>query len=570
MWAKGEDKSKGSVITTEWVKNPPAEHIVMGATEIITIGATTWSKIMGRWLQQDRPEAPQTQATDYLRQIEDKIVYKEAGRETVNGIACKKYTYSGEATVTITEGPMKGTISVRGQGEAWVADQSSLPPVIVRNYGETETKILGTPVAGMKTGDLNLAMSMEMDLYDINQPITIQPPTDVFTPPAPPAVPTGRATSTRSAGQPAVPGLAAVTPVPELKPCFDNFPLYGDAKPDAETANMGRTLAASMGSPSESRGYVTSAAAADVQTFYQAQPAKQGWQTTPIVVKESVQWWTKDSFVVAVMVFPPSGSRKETQIAVACAKGEGTAPAVGPTRTGVATAAAPTAAPKPAATAAPAAVNTPAGSAAAWSFDGPNDANWYAEGGVDAEVGVEARPGYLRFTAPAGNDLLPGLNFDAPTFFRVVSGDFTAEARVEFVPTEDYQGAGLYVWQDNDNFVRLERCFGGLGGNGSGICFIKVSGGEPVSIAGAPQIPTTAAQVDLRLQRAGKRVTAWWRDAAGGSAGAWQTVGSTEIELPGGPQPSAEQALRVGMLLCVGFAASEISADFDVFRLWSQ
>lgn len=566
LWPKGEDKTKASVIITEWIKNPPAEHTVMGATEVITIGDTTWAKIMGRWIQQDQSPTTQAQAADLMRQIEDKIVYKEVGRETVNGIACKKYTYSGEATVALTEGPMKGTVSMRGQGEAWVADQPPLPPVLVRNRGETETKLLGTPRPGLKTGDLNLAMSMEMELYDINQPITIQPPTDVFTPPTPPAGAAGRATPTRSAGQPVSPGPTALTPAPELKLCFDNFPLYPDAKTDAAVALMGRSVAASMGSPSESRGYQTTAPYADVQAFYQAQPAKVGWQGSPIVVQEGVQWWTKDKFVVALIIFRPTDNRKETQISVSCVVNKDAAPTSSPTRP----VAAATVAPRPTAVTSAAPLNTPAGSSATWNFDGPNDQKWYAEGGMDAKVGVEYRPGYLRFTASSGNDLFPGSNFDAPTLFRVVGGDFTMEARLEFVPTEDYQGAGLYIWQDQDNFVRLERCFGGLGGIESGICFLKVEGGEPEMIAGAPQIPTTAERVDLRLQRAGNRVTAWWRDASTGSAGAWQTVGSTEIALPGGPQPLMERALRAGMLLCVEHGASEINADFDVFRLWGQ
>ena len=535
----------------------------MGDIETITIGDKTWVKIMGRWIQQDRPQAApkdQGQASDIMRQIEDKIVYKEVGRETINGIACKKYTYSGEATVTMNQGTLKGEASMRGQGEAWVADQPGLPPVIVRNRGETEVKFLATPLPAMKLGDLNLATVMEMELTDINQPITIQPPADVFTPPAPGAIPTGRATPTRSAGQAVPLGLATLTPVPELRACFDSFPVYPDTKSDTETIVMGRIIAASMGSPSDAHGYQTAAPYADVQAFYKAQPAKAGWQQgMPIVMQEGVQWWVKDRFVVALNIFRPSGSRTETRISIACAMSQGATSAPAPTRVS-----------QPTATAVAVPVTTPAGSITTWNFDGPNDRNWYAEGGADATVSVETRPGYLRFTASSGHDLFPGTNFDAPTLFRVVRGDFTAEARLEFAPTEDYQGAGLYIWQDNDNFVRLERCFGGLGGVESGICLLKVAGGEPESIAGAPQIPTTAEQVDLRLQRVGQRVTAWWRDAATGSSGAWQVAGSTEIELPGGPQPLAEQALRAGMLLCVERGASEISADFDTFRLSSQ
>ena len=138
---------------------------------------------------------------------------------------------------------------------------------------------------------------------------------------------------------------------------------------------------------------------------------------------------------------------------------------------------------------------------------------------------------------------------------------------MEFDPQEDYQGAGLFIWQDEENFVRLERCFGGLGGGESGICFLKVANGEAEVVAAAGDIPTTAGRVELRLQKAANRVAAWWRDASSGAPGAWQTVGSTEIELPGGPQPLGKEGFSGGVLLCVEHGAAEISADFDYVRI---
>ena len=448
MWPKDEDKSKASTIVVEWVKNPPAEHTTMGATEIITIGDKTWVKMMGRWVQQDRA-TPQPQSdnisADIMRQLQNKVTYKEVGRETINGVACKHYTYSGEATIQITEGPMKGEAWVRGQGDSWVADQPGLPAVVIRNRGESEMK-MKAPAGSGATGDINIAMNVETELYDINTPITIAPPTDVFVPPTPPAGAAARPTQTRTSAQP----------------------------------------------------------------------------TTPRPIA--------------------SATRQPTATVAA----------------------------RPTATAVLRPTATPAGKVSTWEFDRPIDGSWYAEGGVDATVGVEARPGYLRITAPSGNDLFPGTNFDAPTVFQVVSGDFTLETALEFAPTEDYQGAGLYIWQDQDNFVRLERCFGGLGGIDSGICLLKIADGEPEVIASPVDIPTTAQRVELRLQKTGGQVTAWWRDASAASAGPWRTVGNTEIALPGGPQPVAEQALRAGMLLCVEHGAPEISADFDTFRILSK
>ncbi|MCX6028442.1 MAG: hypothetical protein NT169_03945 [Chloroflexi bacterium] len=438
-WEKGGDKAKASVILVEWVKDPPSKHTTMGSTEIITIRDQTWVKLMGNWVLQNQA-TPQPQGSDVsaniMRQIEDKIVYKETGWEMINGIACKHYTYSGEATVQIAEGALKGEATVRGQGESWVADQPGLPQVVIRNRGESEMK-MKAPSGSGAAGDINIAMNIEMDLYDINTSITIKPPTDVFTPPAPPAGSTVRPTVTRPAGQSATPRPSATVAL----------------RPTATTV---------------------------------------------------------------------AGS-----------------------------------------------VPTPDGAATTYDFKEPLDRSWYGQGGVNAEINVEARPGFLRFTAPSGNDLFPDTNFDAPTRFRVIGGDFTLETVVEFDPQEDYQGAGLFIWQDQDNFVRLERCFGGLGGGESGICFLKVANGGPEVIASSGDMPTTAGRVALRLQKANNRVAAWWRDAASGASGAWQTVGSTEIALPGGPQPLGSKGLRAGMLLCVEQGAAEISADFDYLRITS-
>jgi hypothetical protein len=79
--------------------------------------------------------------------------------------------------------------------------------------------------------------------------------------------------------------------------------------------------------------------------------------------------------------------------------------------------------------------------------------------------------------------------------------------------------------------------------------------------------PTAAKRVELRLQKSGNRVAAWWRDSAAGAPAAWQSLGDTEIELPGGPQPLTQSALRGGMLLCVEHGAAEISADFDYLKI---
>jgi beta-xylosidase len=164
-------------------------------------------------------------------------------------------------------------------------------------------------------------------------------------------------------------------------------------------------------------------------------------------------------------------------------------------------------------------------------------------------------------------DLIPGINLDAPTLWRLAASDFTAETAVEFRPVEHYQGAGLFARQDARNFVRLERCISGLGAGGSGICFLKVTNGEPEVIADGNTVATEARRVELRLRSSGgDKIAAWWRDAAAGPASPWREVGSTTLRLRPTPQAGLATGIRVGILLVVE-GGSEISADFDWFRL---
>lgn len=181
-WEK-TDPTKKSVWQVEYVKSPPAKHISMAGIELITVGATTWTKINNRWVEQP-PAAAQPGAAasgvspDLLAQIERAIPWKEIGRETVNGVPTRHYTYAGEATLpAAVEGgqPMK----VKASGQAWVLDSPTLPPVAIRSTGDSEIT-LRIALPNQTTRDVTIAMMSEIELSDINQPITINPPTDVM------------------------------------------------------------------------------------------------------------------------------------------------------------------------------------------------------------------------------------------------------------------------------------------------------------------------------------------------------------------------------------------------------
>jgi regulation of enolase protein 1 (concanavalin A-like superfamily) len=48
-------------------------------------------------------------------------------------------------------------------------------------------------------------------------------------------------------------------------------------------------------------------------------------------------------------------------------------------------------------------------------------------------------------------------NLNAPRMLQYVKGDFTVTTKVTINPQQNYQAAGLLYWQDENNYVRLER-----------------------------------------------------------------------------------------------------------------
>jgi regulation of enolase protein 1 (concanavalin A-like superfamily) len=182
-----------------------------------------------------------------------------------------------------------------------------------------------------------------------------------------------------------------------------------------------------------------------------------------------------------------------------------------------------------------------------WVWTDPND---------DATHSFTARPGFLRLTAPDGNDLTGFSNYDAPRLLVQRKGNFTLETLVEFDPQEDYQGAGLLVWQDEDSFLRLEFGFGGLGSGTKNVSFLRQVESN-LELVNLVDLPDESKRIELRLTRNGDQFTAWYRPAGGD----WQKIDSTEISL--------NSTVDVGIVQ-VTQAVSEISADFDYFKLFEK
>ncbi len=173
--------------------------------------------------------------------------------------------------------------------------------------------------------------------------------------------------------------------------------------------------------------------------------------------------------------------------------------------------------------------------------------------GTEAPSGFEWIGGAFRLTIPTGKDLY-GENRTAPRLVKNVSGDFEIETRLKFSPKSDYQGAGLLIFRNDNNYLRLERGFGGVGGGENGIRFDRAEDENYDGIATPETFPTSAAVVELRLRREGKIVTAFWREAGKEN---WVEVGKVSNTYP--------ETVTVGLMGTN--TGDRIAAEFSNVRL---
>ncbi len=176
-----------------------------------------------------------------------------------------------------------------------------------------------------------------------------------------------------------------------------------------------------------------------------------------------------------------------------------------------------------------------------------------AEAATKGPVKYDTSGGTLKFTVPSGKDMY-GDNRTAPHMIQPIEGDFQIETRVKFDPKQDYQGAGLFIYIDGDNYVRFERAFGGINGGGSGIRLDARTNGEYRSITPPSDVPTNAKSVDLRILRAGKTLYAFWRTDENAE---WKEIGDVDYDFPA--------TVHAGIIACN--TATEIPVEFSYIKL---
>lgn len=176
------------------------------------------------------------------------------------------------------------------------------------------------------------------------------------------------------------------------------------------------------------------------------------------------------------------------------------------------------------------------------------------EAATKGPVKYDTSGGTLKFVVPSGKDMF-GENRTAPHMLQAIEGDFQIETRVKFDPKDDYQGAGLFVYKDPNNYIRLERAFGGTGGSGgSGIRLDVRTTTDYKPITTPDQAATEAKMVDLKILRMGKKFIAFWRLD---DESEWREVGEFDSDYP--------DTVQVGIIACN--TGADIPVEFSYIKL---
>jgi len=188
-----------------------------------------------------------------------------------------------------------------------------------------------------------------------------------------------------------------------------------------------------------------------------------------------------------------------------------------------------------------------------YSKDWPVNWQWIDPDQKNNPARYDLKTGGLRVVVPNGKDLF-GDNRTAPRYIKALEGDFQIDTRVKFLPKENYQGAGLLIYKDDENYLRFERAYGGFGGGAEGIRLDIRRGDQFTPIVAPGAIQTDADTVDLKLVRSGPVFTAYWRL---NEKAEWHRVGEVDTGYP--------DTIMAGVDVCN--TAREITAEFLYIHL---
>lgn len=171
---------------------------------------------------------------------------------------------------------------------------------------------------------------------------------------------------------------------------------------------------------------------------------------------------------------------------------------------------------------------------------------------------LSARPGSLRLTTQQGGVFGVSTNeknlltTDAPL------GNYEIRARLSFTPTQNYQGAGLLLYTNDDNWMAFIRAFCNNGGCASNAIYFDYEyGGLNPNSNYATTTSAPNASTYLRVIKEGRTFLGY----VSGEGATWYFIGAHNSQFT---------PAKIGLRASNGDVAAvpEIPADFDSFSLY--
>ncbi len=175
----------------------------------------------------------------------------------------------------------------------------------------------------------------------------------------------------------------------------------------------------------------------------------------------------------------------------------------------------------------------------------------------DASVGFGTQG--MTLNTPPFHDLWATSNQNAPRVLQTsaTEGNFTVQVHISATPPAYIEGAGIVIWQDDNNFLRLEMVK--WSANTPSVGLFQEVDGTPITVVTSGAVLPAQAQLTLRLQRLGDQFQALY--VPDGGLG-WQVLGSTSL---------AFGSVRVGMYSIdepwQNTKPTPLQATFSAFKL---
>jgi regulation of enolase protein 1 (concanavalin A-like superfamily) len=189
----------------------------------------------------------------------------------------------------------------------------------------------------------------------------------------------------------------------------------------------------------------------------------------------------------------------------------------------------------------------------------------------DGDCTIQSEKGKVTITVPEKNhNLAPLIGQNAPRILQEIEGDFTLEVKVsgDFKPTDrstleggrSFNGAGLLLWQDDKNFLRLERNVFRIPEQNLSVCYPPLvelySDGQYMNTNPEPQLDTffKGRSTYLRLERRGGNVRASLSD----DGKEWSLVKELRVDFP--------KKLKVGVA-AISTSAEPFKVEFEELKI---